>query len=74
MITLDKNLCTKIHCSVIYNSEYLDISGQKNNYCTFIAVLFVKQFSLKILMLLRKEDDIMFGGVGNKIQNYSTNL
>lgn len=31
MITLDNNLYTKIHCSIIYNREHLDISGQKNS-------------------------------------------
>lgn len=31
MITLDKNLCTKIHFTIICNREHLDIPGQNNS-------------------------------------------
>lgn len=29
--TLDKNLCTKIHFTIIYNRKHLDIPGQNNS-------------------------------------------
>jgi len=50
MITLDKNLRTKIHCSIIYNKEHLDISGQKSKllyiYCSIICqMVFIKNFN-----------------------------
>lgn len=49
MITLDKNLCTKIHCSIIYNKEHLDISGEKillYIYCSIICqTVFIKNLN-----------------------------